>query len=86
MSSLSLTLCIVIQLNVFCNYLVYFNFFPPRAYTPAVAERISGHYETGEKLPDAILNNLERVRKHMAGFHLCNEIYKSRLDMEMFAT
>lgn len=56
------------------------------AYTPAVVERISGHYENGEKLPDGIINNLDRVRKHMAGFHLCNEIYKARLDMELFAT
>ncbi|XP_034236163.1 oligopeptidase A [Thrips palmi] len=56
------------------------------AYTPAVVKSISGHYDNGDKLPDGILNNLDRVKKHMAGFHLCNEIYKSRLDMELFAT
>lgn len=56
------------------------------AFNPSVVQRISGHYETGEKLPDTALNNLDKVRRHMAGFSLCNEIYKCRLDLELFAT
>ena len=67
----------------FNRYEKYFVF---RAFTQAVVEKISGHYETGEKLPASALNSLDRVRRHMAGFHLCNEIYRCRLDLEIFST
>ncbi|KAJ1522818.1 hypothetical protein ONE63_001970 [Megalurothrips usitatus] len=49
-------------------------------------DKISGHYETGEKLPIDAVKKIETAKKHMAGFNLCNEIYRSRLDLEIFAT
>lgn len=51
-----------------------------RIYDPQVFASISQHYDTGDPAPSI---NLEGVRKHMAGFKLCRELFKARMDMEI---
>lgn len=51
-------------------------------YEPFVIQAISSHYATQEPLPTEIVQNLDRVRKHMAGYQLCKELYLSKLDLE----
>lgn len=50
---------------------------------PAVLESISGHYATGEKLPPI---PFAEINKHLAGYKLCEELFKAHLDIEMFTT
>ncbi|CAH0398901.1 unnamed protein product [Chilo suppressalis] len=52
-------------------------------YDPHTIQALSGHYKTDEPLPEDIVNNLRNVRGHMAGYHLCNELYLSKLDLEL---
>lgn len=52
-------------------------------YDPETIRTISGHYKTEEPLPDEIMKNLRNVRQHMAGYNLCNELYLSKLDLEL---
>lgn len=52
-------------------------------YDQHTIQSISGHYKTDEPLPDEIVKNLQNVRRHMAGYELCKELYLSRLDLEL---
>lgn len=49
-------------------------------------ESVSSHYETGEPLPAELLDNLNLLQRHMAGFELSKEIYLSNLDLELHRT
>ncbi|KPI97181.1 Oligopeptidase A [Papilio xuthus] len=55
-------------------------------YDPHTIHAISGHYNTEEPLPDDIVQNLHNVRRHMSGYELCQELYLSRLDLELYST
>ncbi|KAI5637484.1 peptidase family m3 domain-containing protein [Phthorimaea operculella] len=46
-------------------------------------QAISGHYKTHEPLPEQIVDNLQNIRRHMAGYDLCHELYLSKLDFEL---
>uniref|UniRef100_A0A1B6FE92 oligopeptidase A n=1 Tax=Cuerna arida TaxID=1464854 RepID=A0A1B6FE92_9HEMI len=50
---------------------------------PAVFENISGHYATGEKPPVPPLTEIDR---HLAGYNLCQELFKAHLDLEIYST
>lgn len=52
-------------------------------YDPYTIRAISGHFSTDEPLPDDILKNLQNIRSHMSGYDLCNELYLSRLDLDL---
>ncbi|XP_013188596.2 uncharacterized protein LOC106133421 [Amyelois transitella] len=52
-------------------------------YDPHTIRAISGHYKTDEPLPDDIIKNLQNVRRHMAAYDLCHQLYLSRLDLEL---
>ncbi|XP_032520430.2 uncharacterized protein LOC116772371 [Danaus plexippus] len=52
-------------------------------YHPHTIRAISGHYRTDEPLPDESVQNLQNVRKHMSGYDLCQELYLSRLDLDL---
>ncbi|XP_050665635.1 uncharacterized protein LOC126965901 [Leptidea sinapis] len=54
-------------------------------YDPHTVKAISGHYGTGEPLPDDLIQNLRKVRSHMSGYKLCEELYLSRLDLEIYS-
>lgn len=54
-------------------------------YEPSVIQGISSHYTTKEPLPTEIAQNLDMMRKHMAGYKLCHELYLSKLDMEFYS-
>lgn len=45
-----------------------------------VLKEISGHYRDGKPLP---FNKIEQIRKHMAGYRLCQEIYLANLDLDL---
>jgi oligopeptidase A len=49
-------------------------------------QTLSGHYETGEPLPDAQVEGLAKVQQHLAGYELCRELYLSSLDLELHTT
>ena len=44
---------------------------------------ISGHVESGEPLPSAMLQQLCFARKRMPGYELCKELYLASLDLEL---
>ncbi|XP_053606651.1 uncharacterized protein LOC128673075 [Plodia interpunctella] len=52
-------------------------------YDPHTIRALSGHYKSEEPLPENIITNLRSVRRHMAGYDLCQELYLSRLDLEL---
>ncbi|XP_023940907.2 uncharacterized protein LOC112047866 [Bicyclus anynana] len=52
-------------------------------YDQHTIQSISGHYKTDEPLPEEIVTNLQNIRRHMAGYELCKEMYLSRLDLEL---
>ncbi|CAK1544875.1 unnamed protein product [Leptosia nina] len=54
-------------------------------YDPNTIRAISGHHNTEEPLPDEIIENLQKVRSHMSGYNLCQELYYSRLDLELYS-
>lgn len=51
-------------------------------YDPNTIRAISGHFNTDEPLSEDIVNNLQNIRGHMAGYSLCKELYLSKLDLE----
>nr|CAD7592199.1 unnamed protein product [Timema genevievae] len=57
-----------------------------RLYEPSTLANISSHYESGKPLPDDIVDKLCRVRQHLAGYDLCQELYLSALDLELHTT
>nr|CAD7194026.1 unnamed protein product [Timema douglasi] len=57
-----------------------------RLYEPSTLANISSHYESGKPLPDDIVDKLCKVRQHLAGYDLCQELYLSALDLELHTT
>ncbi|XP_063363603.1 uncharacterized protein LOC134652360 [Cydia amplana] len=55
-------------------------------YDPHTIRALSGHHRTEEPLPDELVDNLHRVRRHMAGLNLCRELYFARLDLELHSS
>ncbi|XP_066149154.1 uncharacterized protein [Euwallacea fornicatus] len=51
-----------------------------------VIQTISCHYGSGDKLPISTFKDLCNAQNHMAGYDLCNELYLSALDLEMYST
>ncbi|XP_055852862.1 uncharacterized protein LOC129916759 [Episyrphus balteatus] len=44
---------------------------------------ISGHYATDDPIPEKVIDNIKLLKKNMAGYNLCNELYFSDLDLEL---
>uniref|UniRef100_A0A1B6E4N2 Peptidase M3A/M3B catalytic domain-containing protein n=1 Tax=Clastoptera arizonana TaxID=38151 RepID=A0A1B6E4N2_9HEMI len=59
------------------------NFMTHWLYDKQVIESISGHYAKDEKLPEISWSQLQQ---HMAGFNLCEELFKAQLDLELYST
>ncbi|KAJ8683850.1 hypothetical protein QAD02_019642 [Eretmocerus hayati] len=55
------------------------------AYEPDVLKSISRHYKTNEPLSDEMIQNIIKSRTHLIGFYLCQELYKCRLDLDLYA-
>lgn len=55
------------------------------AWQPEVIEMISGHYETGEKLPADILEKLHASRVFHAGLHMLRQLELSLFDIRLHA-
>ena len=51
------------------------------AYTRAALDRMSGHYETGAKIPNDLLDKLRAARTFMAGSAGLRQVHFSTLDM-----
>jgi peptidyl-dipeptidase Dcp len=51
------------------------------AYTRPALDRMSGHYETGAKIPDALLDKLRAARTFMAGGAGLRQVHFATLDM-----
>uniref|UniRef100_A0A1B0CDE1 oligopeptidase A n=1 Tax=Lutzomyia longipalpis TaxID=7200 RepID=A0A1B0CDE1_LUTLO len=54
-------------------------------YNPAVLKSISSHYATEDPLSDALVRSIQTSRTHMAGYDLCQELYLSALDLELYS-
>lgn len=54
-------------------------------YDPQTVKSVSGHYTTEEPLSDEIINNIQNIRGHMSGYNLCEELYLSKLDLELYS-
>ncbi|XP_065212078.1 uncharacterized protein LOC135839798 [Planococcus citri] len=50
-------------------------------YDPETFDSIHGHYDTGDKITDKV--DLQGVKNHLAGYKMCKEIYKAKLDIRM---
>nr|CAD7396192.1 unnamed protein product [Timema cristinae] len=55
-------------------------------YEPSTLASIGSHYESRKPLPDDIVDKLCKVRQHLAGYDLCQELYLSALDLELHTT
>lgn len=51
---------------------------------PMTLKTISGHYSSDEQLPNALIDAIQVQRQHMAGLDLCQELYLSALDLELY--
>jgi oligopeptidase A len=49
-----------------------------------IVKEMTSHFETGSKMPDEMIRNLLRSRKHMAATDLCHELYLSALDIDLY--
>ncbi|CAL8109986.1 unnamed protein product [Orchesella dallaii] len=52
----------------------------------AVVKQISSHFDSGESLPDEQVRDLLQKKKHMAGYDLCNQLYLSTVDLELYSS
>jgi len=52
---------------------------------PHVLQSMSRHWSSGEQLAAAQLNSLIEARCHMAGYDLCQELYKAAYDMAFYS-
>jgi len=52
-------------------------------YERFVIDQISGHYQTGEKLPEALYKKIVSAKNFMAGSQLLRQLYFSLLDLEL---
>ncbi|XP_071488360.1 uncharacterized protein [Diadema antillarum] len=52
-------------------------------YDPQTIGVVSGHYQTGERLPENLFQQVLKARKYMAGSHMLRQLYFSALDLEL---
>ncbi len=52
-------------------------------YERSVIDQISGHFETGEKLPQSLFEKIIAAKNYMAGSILLRQLYFSLLDLEL---
>ncbi len=51
-------------------------------YQPDVLKLVSGHWSSGEPLKDEVIQTLcTTARHHLAGYHLCLDLYKAAFDL-----
>lgn len=55
-------------------------------YERSVMDNISGHYESGETLPQALFEKIIAAKNYMAGSILLRQLYFSLLDLELHET
>nr|CAG4648535.1 EOG090X02LQ [Polyphemus pediculus] len=47
--------------------------------------KISGHFESGQPMPREMFEQLNQAKTHMAGTDLCQQLYLSALDLELYS-
>ncbi|KXJ28508.1 organellar oligopeptidase A, chloroplastic/mitochondrial [Exaiptasia diaphana] len=52
-------------------------------YNRATVDLVSGHYKTGETLPDQIFNQVCKARQFLAGSGMLRQLYFAALDLEL---
>jgi len=52
-------------------------------YQRATLQELSGHFETGEALPDALFDKLDAARTYRAGSSMLRQLYFSSTDLEL---
>ncbi|XP_030839819.1 probable cytosolic oligopeptidase A isoform X2 [Strongylocentrotus purpuratus] len=52
-------------------------------YDPETIGVVSSHYQTGERLPDTLFQQVLKARKYMAGSAMLRQLYFSALDLEL---
>ena len=52
---------------------------------PQVLQSLSQHWSSGEKLSPAQLSSLLSARTHLAGYDLCQELYKAAFDIAFYS-
>lgn len=52
---------------------------------PHVLQALTCHWSTGEQLSDLQVENQIQANKHMAGYQICNELFKAAFDLSFFA-
>ncbi|KAM7427756.1 hypothetical protein ABFA07_021165 [Porites harrisoni] len=55
-------------------------------YDKATMDLVSGHYRTGESLPDGLFAKVCKARKFMAGSQMLRQLYFGALDMEIHSS
>ncbi|XP_014481859.1 PREDICTED: probable cytosolic oligopeptidase A isoform X2 [Dinoponera quadriceps] len=55
-------------------------------YEPFMLRKISEHYETKQPLSAEIIENIKKMRSHLAGYKLCKELYLSQMDLQLHST
>ncbi|XP_012281153.1 probable cytosolic oligopeptidase A [Orussus abietinus] len=55
------------------------------AYEPSLIRQFGTHYKTGEQLPDELVESIKYIKLHLAGYKLCQELYLSRFDLELYS-
>ncbi|EDO38082.1 predicted protein, partial [Nematostella vectensis] len=55
-------------------------------YDRTTMDLISGHYQTGDPLPDDVFKQVCKARQYMAGSQMLRQLYFSALDMELHAS
>lgn len=60
------------------------NVFTNLFYDPDVLKSISEHATTQEPLSDNLIETIQADRLTLQGYRLCNELFKSHLDLELF--
>nr|XP_054762474.1 uncharacterized protein LOC129269050 isoform X1 [Lytechinus pictus] len=52
-------------------------------YDPQTINVVSSHYQTGDRLPDTLFQQVLKARKYMAGSAMLRQLYFSALDLEL---
>nr|XP_003699258.2 PREDICTED: probable cytosolic oligopeptidase A isoform X1 [Megachile rotundata] len=60
-------------------------FFEHWLYEPFILQQISGHHSTGEPLSTEMIETVQKIRTHLAGYNLCQSLYLSRFDLELYS-
>ncbi|XP_059616787.1 uncharacterized protein LOC132261811 [Phlebotomus argentipes] len=54
-------------------------------YNSTTLREISSHYATEDPLSDAMMGSIQASRTHFAGYDLCQQLYYSAFDMELYS-